>query len=598
MPRPMMPPQTAKNSKLAIKKLLEYVKGFMPFIIIAIIFSVASTILAVLGPDKLSDLTNIIERGINLAALSIDIDMDAVTKAAMTLVAMYGSSMILGYLQSFIMGTVSAKIAYKLRKDINLKINKIPLSYFDSHRFGDTLSIVTNDVDMISQSIGNSISSLVSSIVMLLGCLFMMFKTQWIMAFSAIGATLIGFVAMSVIMKHSQKYFIARQISLAKVNGHVEEHYAGQSTIRVYNAEEKAHMQFDQYNKELKKNSFKAEFLSGLMPPLMGFIGNLGYVVVCIVGAALAFNDVIPFSVVVAFMIYVRLFTSPLNQIAHGMTSIQSAAAASERVFDFLENKELEDESAKIDRIENVEGNIAFHDVSFGYLEDKTIIHNFTAEIKAGQKVAIVGPTGAGKTTMVNLLMRFYEVDSGEIVLDGKDIKKISRENLHDQFGMILQDTWLFDGTIRENLTYGTSEPVSDEKLWEIVRDVGLEHFVKTLPKGLDSVVDETLQMSAGQKQLLTIARAMIKNSPMMILDEATSSVDTKTERKIQAAIDKLTEKRTSFVIAHRLSTIRNADVIIYMEDGDIKEIGNHNTLIAKDGLYKKLYYSQFDPVA
>lgn len=427
----------------------------------------------------------------------------------------------------------------------------------------------------------------------LIGCIVMMFVTEWRMALTAIVASLIGFIAMGLIMGKSQKHFVERQNSLAEVNGHVEEYYAGQNIVRAYNSEEKGLAAFKESNEKLRKHTFKAEFLSGLMMPIMSFVGNFGYVAVCIVGAALAFNGTINFSVVVAFMIYIRLFTSPLGQIGQGFSSIQSAAAASERVAEFLEEEELSDEADKKTKLSAVKGNVTFDHVSFGYNPDKTIIHDFSAKVKAGNKVAIVGPTGAGKTTIVNLLMRFYELNKGKITVDGTSLANITRENVHDIFGMVLQDTWLFEGTVRDNLTYG-KQGVPDERLLDICNQCGLKHFIGTLPNGLDTVLNDTVTISAGQKHLLTIARAMVEDAPMLILDEATSSVDTRTETKIQKAMDALTKGRTSFVIAHRLSTIRDSDMIIYMRDGDIKETGTHDELLAKNGMYAELYNSQF----
>ncbi len=580
----------AKATKKSFVSLAKFCKSYVPIIIIAVCFAAISSILTVIGPDYISELTSIIEEGISF--MGVDIDMDGVVSVATTLIVIYAVSMILGYFQSFIMNHVASNVGRKMRSDIDKKINKIPLKYFDSHNYGDTLSRVTNDVDTIAQSLNMSVGTLVSAATTLIGCVVMMFVTEWRMALTAIGASLIGFMLMGMIMGKSQKYFNARQKSLADVNGHVEEYYAGQMIVRAYNSEEKGAEQFKRSNEELKNNSFKAEFLSGLMMPLMSFVGNLGYVAVCVVGASLAFDGAINFSVVIAFMIYVRLFTSPLGQIGQGFSGIQSAAAASERVTEFLEEEELSDESHKTKVLKDVKGDVSFKNINFGYVEDKTIIHDFSIDIKAGQKVAIVGPTGAGKTTIVNLLMRFYELNKGEILVDGTPLSEITRENVHSIFGMVLQDTWLFEGTIRDNLTYG--KRVSDFELIDICKQCGLKHFINTLPNGLDTKLDDSVTISAGQKQLLTIARAMVEDAPMLILDEATSSVDTRTEIKIQKAMDKLTENRTSFVIAHRLSTIRDADIIIYMRDGDIKETGTHDELIAKNGMYAELYNSQF----
>ena len=581
----------ATNNKKALGTLWSYCEKYAVLIIAALIFAAASAVLSVIGPDYISQLTETITDGISFTG--INIDMDKISKIGYTLIAIYAVSLILGYLQSLIMAQVSCKVGQKMRSDISGKINCIPLKYFDSHNQGDTLSRVTNDVDSITQSLNMSVGTLVSSVATLVGCVVMMFITEWRMALTGIGASLIGFIAMALIMGKSQKYFVERQNSLAKVNGHVEEYYAGQNIVRAYNSEEKGLEAFRESNEELRKATFKAEFLSGLMMPIMSFVGNLGYVAVCIVGAALAFNGTINFSVVVAFMIYIRLFTSPLGQIGQGFSGIQSALAASERVSEFLGEEELSDEADKKEKLENVSGNVTFDHVSFGYNPDKLIIHDFSASVKAGQKVAIVGPTGAGKTTIVNLLMRFYELNKGKITIDGTALSDITRENVHGIFGMVLQDTWLFEGTVRDNLTYG-KENISDEQLLDICRQCGLKHFIDTLPHGLNTVLNDNVSISAGQKQLLTIARTMVEDAPMLILDEATSSVDTRTELKIQQAMDSLTKGRTSFVIAHRLSTIRDADMIIYMQDGDIKELGTHDELMAKGGKYAELYNSQF----
>lgn len=580
----------AKDMKKALGSLAGYCRKYWTVIIIAVLCAAISAVLAVIGPDYISELTAVITAGISFTG--VNIDMNEIWRIAWILIAIYVGSMILNYCQSFIMNTVSCRVGNRMRTDISKKINRVPLKYFDTHSFGDTLSRVTNDVDTISQSLHMSIGTLVSAVATLIGCLIMMFVTEWRMALTAIVASLIGFMGMGIIMSRSQKYFNARQKSLAEVNGHVEEYYAGQNIVRAYNSEEKGLAAFRESNEKLRRHTLRAEFLAGLMQPLMGFVGNFGYVAVCIVGAALAFNGQIDFSVVVAFMIYIRLFTSPLGQIGQGVSGIQSAAAASERVNEFLEEEELSDESKKTKVLNDVKGHVTFRNIGFGYDADKAIIHDFSADIKAGQKVAIVGPTGAGKTTIVNLLMRFYELNKGNILIDGIPTSEITRENVHGIFGMVLQDTWLFEGTVRENLTYG--KKVSDEKLLDICTQCGLKHFIATLPNGLDTVLNDTVTISAGQKQLLTIARAMVEDAPMLILDEATSSVDTRTEIKIQKAMNKLTEGRTSFVIAHRLSTIRDADVILYMRDGDIKESGTHDELLAKGGMYAELYNSQF----
>lgn len=586
----MAVPGGAKNMKKALGALLGYCRKYLVLIVLALLFAAVSAVLSVIGPDYISELTETITNGVS--PMGINVDMDKITSIAVTLIVIYAVSMLLGYFQSLIMAHVSCNVGKKMRSDITNKINRIPLKYFDSHNYGDTLSCVTNDVDTISQSLNMSVGTLVSAVATLVGCVVMMFVTEWRMAITAIISSVVGFIAMGLVMSKSQKHFVARQNSLAEVNGHVEEYYAGQNIVRAYNSEEKGLEAFKAANEKLRKHTFKAEFLSGLMMPIMSFVGNFGYVAVCIVGAALAFNGTINFSVVVAFMIYIRLFTSPLGQIGQGFSNIQSAAAASERVTEFLEEEELSDESGKTVKLKNVKGDITFDNVTFGYNPDKTIINDFSAKIKSGSKVAIVGPTGAGKTTIVNLLMRFYELNKGKITVDGTSIADITRENLHDIFGMVLQDTWLFEGTIRDNLLYGKS--LSDEKLMDICKQCGLKHFVSTLPHGLDTVLNDTVSISAGQKQLLTIARAMVENAPMLILDEATSSVDTRTEIHIQKAIHTLTKGRTSFFIAHRLSTIRDADMIIYMCNGDIKEIGTHEELIARNGMYAELYNSQF----
>ncbi len=467
--------------------------------------------------------------------------------------------------------------------------------FYNRTTTGDVLSRVTNDVDTIGQSLNNSISTLVSAIVLFVGSLVMMIKTNGIMTVTAILASVIGFVIMFTVMGRSQKYFVRQQRHLGEINGHIEEIYSGHTVVKAYNGEEKAKKTFDTMNDNLKSSGFKAQCLSGLMMPVMNFIGNLGYVAVCVVGGAMALDGQIGFGVIVAFMMYVRYFTQPLSQIAQAVQSLQSAAAAGERVFEFLEAEEMEDESGKTEKIEAAKGYVDFEHVKFGYEDsDNIVIHDFTASAKPGQKIAIVGPTGAGKTTLVNLLMRFHEIQGGEIRIDGISTKSLTRENVHSQFCMVLQDTWLFEGTLRENLVY-CAENVSDEKIKSACRAVGLDHFISTLPKGYDTVLSDQINLSQGQKQQLTIARAMIADKPMLILDEATSSVDTRTEQKIQSAMDKLMENRTSFVIAHRLSTIKNSDLILVLRDGDVVEKGNHEELLAKGGFYAELYNSQFE---
>lgn len=523
-------------------------------------------------------------------------DINGVEKIAITLVLMYCSSAILSFIGSLAMTDIANKFAKSLRTRISKKINKLPLSYFDQHAIGDILSRVTNDVDTIAQSMNQSLASLVTNVVLFLGSIFMMFYTNWILALTAILSSLIGFIGMSFILKKSQKYFIARQVELGNLNGHIEEIYSGLNVVKAYNGVKDATNTFDELNKKVCDSNRKSQFLSGLMQPIMAFIGNFGYVAVCIVGALLTLNGNISFGVIVAFITYVRLFTNPLSQIAQAMTSLQSTAAASERVFEFIDEREMSDQKQATKRLDKskVKGNIEFENVVFQYENnDKPTIKNFTAKAKAGQKVAIVGPTGAGKTTMVNLLMKFYEINSGDIKIDGVSTKNLTRENIHDLFTMVLQDTWLFEGTVKENIVYNRKN-ISDEEVEEVCKEVGIHHFIKTLPQGYNSILNENDSVSAGQRQLLTIARGMLEDAPFLILDEATSNVDTRTEELVQKAMDKLTEGRTSFIIAHRLSTIKNADLILVMKDGNIIEQGNHEELMAQNGAYAELYNSQF----
>ena len=523
-------------------------------------------------------------------------DMDKIKAICLLLVCMYLTSALFTYIQSICMTDVANKFANNLRSRISIKINKLPLKYFDKHQTGDILSRITNDVDMIAQSMNQSLASLVSSITLFLGSIIMMFVTNWILALTAILSSLIGFIGMAFILKNSQKYFLQRQTELGNLNGHIEEIYSGLNVVKAYNGKEEASDKFNKYNDKVCQSNKKSQFLSGLMQPIMAFIGNFGYVAVCIVGAMLTMNGQISFGVIVAFMTYVRLFTNPLSQIAQAMTSLQSTAAASERVFDFIDEEEMSKENAtqKLD-IDKVKGYIDFENVVFKYDgNDNPTIKNFTAHAKPGQKIAIVGPTGAGKTTMVNLLMKFYDINSGDIKIDGVSTKELTRENIHDLFTMVLQDTWLFEGTIKENIVYNR-EDVSDEKVKEVCKEVGLDHFIRTLSKGYNTVLTDNESVSAGQRQLLTIARGMIKETPFLILDEATSNVDTRTEELVQTAMDKLTEGKTSFIIAHRLSTIRNADLILVMKDGNIIEQGNHEELMKQNGFYANLYNSQFE---
>ena len=586
--------EKSKDFKSAIKRLFKELKGFKILITVAIILAILSAVLSIVAPDQLSNLTDEISAG-----LRGNMNMENIKHITLLLLGLYIGSAIFNYIQSVCMTDVANKFAKSLRSRISVKINKLPLKYFDKHQSGDILSRVTNDIDTIAQSMNQSLGMLVNSVTLFLGSIVMMFYTNWIMALTAIGASLLGFIGMFFILSKSQKYFIARQEELGELNGHIEEIYSGINVVKVYNGKNEANKKFDELNKKVKEANRKSQFLSGLMQPVMNFIGNFGYVAVCIVGALLAMNNVITFGVIVAFMTYVRLFTNPLSQIAQSMTSLQSTAAASERVFEFVDEPEMkkEDELTKVLKKEDVKGKIEFNNVVFQYDDnDKPTIKNFTATAMPGQKIAIVGPTGAGKTTMVNLLMKFYDINSGEIKIDGISTKELTRENIHDLFTMVLQDTWLFDGTVKENIIYNR-ENVSDEKIVEVCKEVGLDHFIKTLPHGYNSKLSDNDSVSAGQRQLLTIARGMIEDSPFLILDEATSNVDTRTEELVQKAMDKLTEGKTSFIIAHRLSTIKNADLILVMKEGNIVEQGNHEELMKKNGAYAELYNSQFDSI-
>ena len=586
------PTDKAKDFKGAMKRLFSELKPFKILIFIAIVLAILGSIMSIIAPNKLSDLTDKISEG-----LVGTMDMDGVKKIAITLASLYIASALFTFIQSIAMTDVANKFAKSLRSRISHKINKLPLRYYDKHLIGDILSRVTNDIDTIAQSMNQSLATLVSSTVLFLGTIVMMFYTNWIMALTAIGASLIGFVFMFVILGKSQKYFVARQVELGKLNGHIEEVYSGLNVVKAYNGGKLANEKFDVLNKNVYEANRKSQFLSGLMQPLMNFIGNFGYVAVCIVGAILTMKNMISFGVIVAFITYVRLFTSPLSQIAQAMTSLQSTGAASERVFEFLDEPEMADESGftkKLDK-NTVKGDIEFENVVFQYDNNpKPTIQDFSAKAKPGQKIAIVGPTGAGKTTLVNLLMKFYDINSGDIKIDGVSTKELTRENIHDLFTMVLQDTWLFDGTIKENIVYNT-ENVTDEQVKEVCKVVGLDHFIKTLPKGLDTELAGNDEVSAGQKQLLTIARGMLNKTPFLILDEATSNVDTRTEELVQKAMDKLTEGKTSFIIAHRLSTIKNADLILVVNNGNIIEQGNHKELMEKHGFYADLYNSQFE---
>lgn len=590
--------EKAKDFKKVWIKLIKYCKNYLPAIIVALILAAIGSVFQFLGPDRLKDITNEIVKGlpnlINGIPISSAIDIKAVERIAWILVFFYATSTILSFIENFIMATITARISKKMRNGISKKINKIPLKYFDKTSYGDVISRVTNDIDTIGQTLNQSLDTLIKAVTMLIGATIMMFYTNWTMAATAIISTISGFLLIVFIMSKSQKYFTAQQKGLGDINGHIEEIYSSHDVVKAYNGGEDARSKFESINKSLFESAWKSQFLSSLMMPIMGFVGNLGYVAVCVVGAALTMNGVITFGVIVAFMVYIRLFTQPLSQLAQAAQSFQSTAAAAERVFEFLGEEELIDESEKIKHLDNIKGNVEFKNVHFGYEKDKTIINDFSAIVKAGEKIAIVGPTGAGKTTMVNLLMRFYEIEKGSILIDGVSISDITRENVHEQFCMVLQDTWLFEGTIKENIIY-SKDSVTDSEVIDACKAVGVHHFIQTLPKGYDTILNDNVNLSAGQKQLVTIARAMIQNAPLLILDEATSSVDTRTERIVQNAMDKLTKGRTSFVIAHRLSTIKNADSIIVMKDGDIVEIGKHENLLKKGGFYAELYNSQFE---
>ncbi|MCD8096448.1 MAG: ABC transporter ATP-binding protein/permease [Lachnospiraceae bacterium] len=581
----------AKDMKGALLSLLSYVRGQAGIIAFALILAAVGAVFTIIGPNQISRLTDYIYDG-----LTGVIDMAGIRNVALLLVGIYLLSALCNFTQHFIMQTVTQRTAKRLRGDIGTKINRLPLKYFSGNAAGDVLSRMTNDVDMIGQAMSNSLSNLVTAVAQFIGCLIMMYYTDWVLATTTVVAMLIGLVLMVLIMSRSQKYFTARQESLGVLNGYIEEMYNGHDVIRILNAEDEVRDQFSAYNRAVKNANFRSQFLSGLMQPLMAFIGNLGYVAVCVVGASQIINGRITFGVITAFLIYTRLFESPLRQISQAMTQVQSCAAASERVFEFLAEEEMEDESAKTERIDQVRGEVEFRHVKFAYpnAPEKEIIYDFSVRVQPGQKVAIVGPTGAGKTTMVNLLIRFFEPTGGSILIDGVPTENIPRSNVHSQFGMVLQDTWLFEGTVRENLLYNT-KGVTEEQMIGACKACGIHSFIQALPKGYNSILKDNTAISAGQKQLITIARAMIQNSPMLILDEATSSVDTRTEMLTQQAMDQLTDKRTSFVIAHRLSTIKNADIILVMRDGDIVEQGNHEELLKQNGFYAELYNSQFE---
>ena len=589
MPGPRGEAEKSKDFGKAIKRVIKELKNFRVMAIIAVLIAAISSVVSIMVPNMLSNLTDKIAEG-----LRMDMDFNAIWSMTIMIALFQIGSAIAGVVEGFLMTDVSNRFAQELRDRISEKINRLPLKFFDKNQTGDTLSRVTNDVDTIAQSLNESLSTIVAAITLFIGVVIMMFVTNWVMALTAIISGLIGFFFVSIVLKKSQKYFTARQKELGNINSHIEEIYSGLNVVKAYNGQKEADKEFDRLNQKVYDANRKSQFLSGLMPPMMMFIGNLGYVAVCVVGALLVMNDAITFGTIVAFIIYVRMFTSPLTQIAQSLNYLQSCAAAAERVFEFLDEAEMpEQHPTQVLERDKVRGMIEFRHVKFGYDENKLIIKDFSALAKSGQKIAIVGPTGAGKTTMVNLLMRFYEINSGSIYIDGVPISELSRENVRSLFTMVLQDTWLFAGTVRDNIVYNRKD-VSDEQVWNVCDRVGLSHFVKTLPKGLDSDITESESVSAGQRQLITIARGMVEDAPFLILDEATSNVDTRTEELVQKAMDKLMHGRTSFIIAHRLSTIKNADLILVMKDGNIVETGKHDELIKKNGFYAELYNSQF----
>ena len=574
-----------------LSKIFKYMGNF-PLVIVALLLAALSAVMTIITPDKVGEITNIISDG-----LIGGIDMPAIAEVGIMLIALYLIGALANFIQHYIMATVTLKASRRMRHDLSVKINKVPQKQFGETPIGDILSRITNDVSVLQQGMTNSLPTIISAATQFIGCLIMMFVTEWHLALTSVLITMVGMVLIMLIMSRSQKFFTARQVSLGELNGYVEEMYSGHDVVRISRAEEKVLSRFGKLNRKVYDANWKSQFLSGMMQPLMNVIGNLAYVAVCVIGAALAMNGTIKFGVIISFILYVRLFTSPLTQIAQGMTNLQTATAGANRIFDFMEAEELEDESGKAKHdADKTVGAVEFEHVRFAYPEkpDRIIIKDFSAKVKSGQKVAIVGPTGAGKTTMVNLLMRFFEINSGSITVDGKPIHDIRREDVHDMFGMVLQDTWLFEGTVRENLAYNLKD-ITDEDIMRVAKVCGIDKFIRSLPNGLDTVLSEGTTISAGQKQLLTIARAMLQDAPMLILDEATSSVDTRTEVIIQRAMDELTKDRTSFVIAHRLSTIRNADLILVMKDGDVIESGNHEELMKQGGFYYSLYQSQFD---
>ena len=589
--RPNMRPMEKTDLKGALNDLSTYMRKSLGVVVLALVLAALSAVLTIIGPDQVGKIATIMSDG-----LLGGIDLAAIARVGILLAVIYGLSALFGFIQHYIMASVTLKISYRMRAELSEKINRVPQKYFNFHAQGDILSRITNDVSTLQQGLTNSLPTIISAATQFLGCLIMMFVTEWRLALVSLGITLVGLLLVVFIMSRSQKYFTARQESLGKLNGYVEEMYSGHEVVRISRAAEPVGKTFDTLNDAVYDANWRSQFLSGVMQPLMNVIGNLSYVAVCVLGSILAIQGIIDIGVIVSFILYVRLFTSPLTQIAQGMTNLQTASASAHRIFDFLGSEEMPDESEKPELPRPVRGEVDFKHVRFSYPDspDKIIIKDFSAHVAPGQKVAIVGPTGAGKTTMVNLLMRFYEIADGCIKIDGVPSQDIRREDVHKLFGMVLQDTWLFEGTVRENLVYNLPD-VTDEQLNRVCCACGLDKFVRSLPNGFETVLSESTSISAGQKQLLTIARAMLQNAPMLILDEATSSVDTRTELLIQRAMDKLTENRTSFVIAHRLSTIKNADLILVMKDGDVIESGTHETLMQQNGFYAALYNSQFD---
>lgn len=589
----MMLQKSKRGIKGVANEIMAHSKHLKLWLSISLILAGLGALLTIVGPNQLSKITDLIS-----SSLTGNIDLEVIGHIGITLLIIYGFSALFTYLEHYILSTVTLDFAKNLRNDLSHKINTVPMKYYSTSSYGDILSRITNDVSILQQALANSMPSMVSALVQFVGCLVMMFVTEWRLAFAAIITTLFGFVFMAMVMKKSQKFFGARQKNLGKLNGYIEEMYSGHDVVRISRANRIVKEEFAKLNENLYLVDWKSQFLSGIMQPMMNVIGNLGYVVVCVLGTILVQQHEITFGVIIAFIMYVRLFTSPLTTIAQGMTQMQMAAAAGDHIFDFLQEEDLPQDPIDPITIDAPKGKVEFAHVRFSYPNnpDKIIIKDFSAAIKPGQKVAIVGPTGAGKTTMVNLLMRFFEINSGAIYIDDVSIQEMRKSDVHDMFSMVLQDSWIFEGTVRENLVYN-KQGVSDDQLVEACKACGIYHFVETLPNGFDTILDDTITLSAGQKQLLTIARAMIQNNPMLILDEATSSVDTRTEIITQKAMDALMENRTSFVIAHRLSTTKNADLILVLNDGDIIEQGNHQQLLAKNGFYAQLYNSQFESI-